>query len=206
MISSSSHTDHMSALVLDSSVLINLLATKHFRPILNALSVPLIVTTNVLREIELGATDGRSEFGLLEDLISDKILRVEELKKAALEDFFRLVSGRTSESLGDGEASTLAFAQHNDIMAAIDEKKATRFAAERFPTLKLLTTVDILASTSVHKAISKSSLAEATLDALRYARMQVREHQFDWVVKLVGQENVNKCPSLKRHAKRSFLI
>ncbi|RTW66486.1 hypothetical protein DZA10_11100 [Pseudomonas aeruginosa] len=35
-----------------------------------------------------------------------------------------------------------------------------------------------------------------------YTRMQVREYQFDWIVQLVGLENVKSCPSLRRYTKR----
>lgn len=190
------------ALVLDASVVINLLATGHANTILQALAVPLYVTDNVVREIEQGAVNGRPEPALLAELISDKVLIIEELAGAALEVFFGMVSGHTVSSLGDGEAATLALAYRNDLSAAIDEKKATRIAAERFETLRLVTTVDILAAPPVQQSLGKKALANATLQALRHARMQVREHQFDWVAQLIGQENVRTCPSLKRHAKR----
>ncbi|BGD56279.1 TPA: hypothetical protein ACNRRD_004790 [Pseudomonas aeruginosa] len=191
------------ALVLDASVIINLLATGHANAILQALAVPLYVTDNVVREIEQGAVNGRPEPALLAELISNQALIVKELTGTALEDFFGMVSGHTSGSLGDGEAATLALAYRNGLSAAIDEKKATRIAAERFETLRLVTTVDILASPLVQQSLGNEALTGATLQALRRARMQVREHQFDWIAKLIGMENVRTCPSLKRHVKRN---
>ena len=190
------------ALVLDASVIINLLATGHANTILQALAVPLYITDNVVREIEQGAVNGRPEPALLAELISNQALIVKELTGTALEDFFGMVSGHTSSSLGDGEAATLALAYRNGFSAAIDEKKATRIAAERFETLKLVTTVDILAAPSVQGALRKDALTSATLRALQRARMQVREYQFDWIAQLIGIENVRACPSLKRHARR----
>lgn len=190
------------ALVLDASVIINLLATGYANTILQALAVPLYVTDNVVREIEQGAVNGRPEPALLDELISSQILIVKELAGAALEDFFGMVSGHTSSSLGDGEAATLALAYRNDLSAAIDEKKATRIATERFASLKLVTTVDILAYAPVQSSLGNEVLAKATLHALKRARMQVREHQFDWIAQLIGIENVAACPSLKRHVRR----
>lgn len=137
------------ALVMDASVIINLLATGHAKTILQALAVPLYVTDNVVREIEQGAVNGRPEPALLDELISNQILNIKALAGPTLEDFFEMVSGHTSSSLGDGEAATLALADSNGFAAAIDEKKATRIAAERFETLKLVTTVDILAAPPV---------------------------------------------------------
>lgn len=199
---SSCLTDKDSGLVLDSSVLINLLATGVSSSIFRALAVQVVVTENVMREIELGAVTGRMDLSLLEAMVGDKVLRVVELKGEALATFFSLVSGATSESLGDGEAATLAFANTNSCVAAIDEKKATRLAADRFTSLRLITTVDILAHSNVRDALGDVLLADAAVRALRLARMQVREHQFCWVARLIGEDKVESCSSLRRLARR----
>ena len=104
------------------------------------------------------------------------------------------------ESLGDGEAATLAYAHENGSSAVIDEKKATRVAAKRFGSLRVATTIDILSHESVRLALGRRLLAEATFKALRQARMQVRDYQFDWVANLIGNERVAACSSLKRLA------
>ena len=127
---------------------------------------------------------------------------MEELAGPSLEHFFDMVSGHTSTSLGDGEAATLGFAYSNRFSAAIDEKKATRIAGERFEAMKLITTIDILAYEPVRTLLGHEMLANATLHALQVARMQVRPHQFDWVVKLIGEDNLAECASLKRLARR----
>lgn len=195
-------TDPGSVLVLDASVIINLLATGHANAILQALKIPLVVTDSVVREIEQGATAGRPEFALLTSIIDSQVLRVEQLTGDVLKTFFDLVSGDASNSLGDGEAATLALSVGCGFVAAIDEKKATRIAAERFRALRLVTTVDILALERVNVALGPERIAEATFDALRFARMQVRDYQFSWVFKQIGPTRVNDCPSLRRHARR----
>ncbi|CAJ4468043.1 Uncharacterised protein [Burkholderia pseudomallei] len=189
-------------LVLDSSVIINLLATGHATSILKALAVPVVVTGNVVREIERGAANGRPEFELLIAMVTERVLRVEELEGQLLATLFDLVSGGTAESLDDGEAATLAFAHGSGFSAAIDEKKATRLAAVRFESLRLVTTIDILAHESVRTSLGDELLADATFQALRLARMQVREHQFEWVAELIGPKNIDACSSLRRLAKR----
>ena len=199
---SSCLTDQHEALVLDASVLINLLATGNAGTILLALDVPLFVTEHVVREIERGTDNGRFGSGMLAPLIGNQVLMVQELAGPSLESFFEMVSGQTSETLGDGEAATLALAHSRGFSAAIDEKKATRIAVERFGMLKLVTTIDVLAYEPVQVSLGRELLASMTLQALRLARMQVRDHQFDWVIQLIGQENVGECPSLKRLARR----
>lgn len=197
-------TDRDPKLVLDSSVVINLLATGHSHAIFRALAIPIIVTENVVDEIGRGEASGRGHYDLLKAAINDQIIQVQKLDEAALEHFFALVSGRTSDTLGDGEAATLALAYCNGFSAVIDEKKATRIAAERFKTLRLATTVDILAHQSAKESLGEPLIAESTLQALRLARMQVREHQFDWVVRLIGLDKASDCPSLRRYIRRNL--
>ena len=199
---SSCLTDEDSELVLDSSVVINLPATGDPDSILRALAMPIVITDNVVREIEQGAATGRPELDLLVRMIGDQVVRVVELKGHMLQTFFDLVSGSASESLGDGEGATLAFAHGRGGSAAIDEKKATRLSTTRFTSLRLVTTVDILAHPAVRVALGVTGLAEATFKALDVARMQVREHQFDWVSCLIGAERVTACSSLRRLAKQ----
>jgi predicted nucleic acid-binding protein len=189
-------------IVLDSSVVINLLATGHSAAILTALNMSVVVTDNVVREIELGSSSGRPEVEQLRAIIHDRLLLVRELEGIALETFFGLVSGRASESLGDGEAATIAFAHAKGCSAAIDEKKATRLAADRFDSVRLVTTIDILSHGTIRASLGDARLADATFNALRLARMQVREQQFGWVARLIGPERVDACSSLRRLARR----
>lgn len=52
---SSCLTNEDVSIVLDSSVVINLLATGQAASIIRALAIPIVITENVVREIELGA-------------------------------------------------------------------------------------------------------------------------------------------------------
>jgi predicted nucleic acid-binding protein len=201
---SSCLTDQDKVIVLDASVIINLLATGYATEILQALNASLVVTGHIVREIEQGAANGRQEFKLLAELIDASFLQMKELSGPSLEHFFGMVSGKTSDSLGDGEAATLAFAYSNMVSAAIDEKKATRIASERFELMKVVTTIDILAYEPVRTLLGYTTLASATFQALRIARMQVRPHQLEWVIRLIGEGNLAACSSLKRYARRKI--
>jgi predicted nucleic acid-binding protein len=195
---SSCLTDHDKVIVLDASVIINLMATGYAGKILEAVGSSIVVTGNVVREINHGAENGRREPKLLAELMNSKILQIEELSGQSLDHFFDMVSGHTTDSLGDGEAATLVFAHSNGHTAAIDERKATRIAGERFGGMKLVTTVDILAHAPVRESLGLEELSNATLNALQAARMQVREHQFEWVAKLIGDESLSACASLRK--------
>lgn len=199
---SSCLTDSDSTLALDSSVVINLLATQRARHILRALSRPILIADNVVREIDQGGANGRAEVDMLRQMIADETVQMIELSGQALTCFFSLVAGSAAESLGDGEAATLAVAYTQHASAAIDEKKATRISAARYPAVRLATTFDILVHDTVRSAIGQDALAEAVFQALKEARMQVREHQFERVLGLIGHDNVMSCTSLRRLAKR----
>ena len=198
---SSCLTDLDKVIVLDASVVINLLATGSARAILQTLEASFFVTANVVNEIQKGGTNGRQEPKLLTELIDAGIVRVEELSGSSLERFFDVVSGHTVDSLGDGEAATLAFAYSHGFTAAIDEKKATRVAGMRFEAMRIITTIDIFASAPVQALLGREALAGAILRALQVARMQVRQYQYSWVVGLVGAGNITACPSLKRFSR-----
>ncbi|MCL2716401.1 MAG: hypothetical protein FWD68_18000 [Alphaproteobacteria bacterium] len=198
---SSCLTDKDDALVLDASVVINLLNTDYSTPILKALTIPIFVASHIVDELKRGVVKGRQESDLLTRMIDERVVGVVELRGNALVTFADLVSGKSSDTLGDGEAATLAIAHEMSCAAAIDERKAMRIAAERLVSLRLVSTVDILAHGKVRASLGDANLAEATLGALRQARMQVRESQFDWVVDVIGAKNVGTCPSLKRIAK-----
>lgn len=197
--------DPNSVLVLDASVAINLLSTGQFSAIIRALCLPVVVTDSVVQEIERGAAGGRQEFALLTKAINDQILRVEKPDGPSLATFFELVSGDAASSLGDGEAATLALADESGFIAAIDEKKATRIATERFKSLRLVTTIDLLADERIRVALGEDMLATAIFDALRLSRMQVRHDQFAWVLSQIGNAKVEACPSLRRHARNQSL-
>lgn len=134
------------------------------------------------------------------ELIASETVRVAQLEGSSLEMFAALVSGSTVETLGDGEAATLAFALTARTSAAIDERKATRIANSRFRSLRLVTTIDILAHHAVVSALGNDKFARAILQALRLARMQVRDHQFEWVANLIAEENLAACSSLRKLA------
>lgn len=188
-----------SGIVLDASVIINLLATKRADEILMALGMTVVTPEEVAREIAKGAENGREEFRGLQGLIDKKVIGVVELGAQSLEAFYDLVSGGTANSLGDGEAATLVFSETNSLVAAIDEKKATQRASEVFSSLKMATTIDIFSYISVQKNISDDALLQSILLALRIARMQVWDHQFQWVLDKIGVENAKACPTLRRH-------
>jgi predicted nucleic acid-binding protein len=188
-------------LVLDASVVINLLATGQSIRVLEALRRPIFLPDVVVREIEDGERPDRRQIELLHALIQAQVAQVRGLAVDSLSTFTRLVGGSSAESLGDGEAATIALAVQEAGFAVIDEKKATRLCSARYPETGIASTVDVLSHAAVETALGRPILATAALAALKGARMQVREHQFDWIAGLIGPAGVSQCSSLVRLAR-----
>lgn len=192
---SSSLSSNERPLILDASVLINLIGSGYGERILAALCVPVSVSDYAADEILNG---GHDDAAVMRSLLDGAVIRKEPMTPAAAALFADLVSGATQESLGDGETATIAIANDTGAVAVIDEKQGWRIATVRFADVQLATTVDILALPSVVISLEDGALAQAVNSALVNARMQVREHQLDWVVGCIGIEAASACRSLAR--------
>lgn len=192
---SSSLSSNERVLVLDASVLINLIGSGYCEQILASLTMPIRVSDYAAAEILNG---GHDDAVVMQRLLDGYVIYREPMTPAAAGLFTSLVSGATQESLGDGEAATIAIANDTGAVAVIDEKQGWRIASSRFVDTQLATTVDILALPSIRRSLGDNALAHAVNSSLTRARMQVREHQLDWVVGCIGFEAASACRSLER--------
>lgn len=188
--------EHPSLLVADASVIINLNATGCAEAILGALPHRIAVVDIVVNEIRGGLRRGRHDAATLEALIENKLFQIVQLGPQGLLRFESLVVGDAGQTLDDGEAATLAYAEEAGARALIDERKARRLATERHAAIPLSCTVDLLASDSVGRFLGPMGIADAIHGALVGARMRVLNEHMDWVVKLIGDQRAAECPSL----------
>lgn len=183
-------------LIADTSVVINLNATGCAEEILNALPHRVAVVDVVVDEINGGVRKGRQDAVKLATLIAANAVEVVKLGPQGLLRFESLVVGSAGETLDDGEAATIAYAEEAGARALIDERKARRLATERHAALPLGCTADLLACSEVERAVGAAAVADAVHNALIGARMRVLDHHMDWVVRLIGDERVAACQSL----------
>lgn len=189
-------SEQPSLLVADTSVVINLNATGCAEAILKALPHRVAVVDVVVDEIKVGARKGRLDSLKLEALIGANVVEVVKLGPQGLLHFENLVVGSAGETLDDGEAATIAYAEEAGARALIDERKARRLAAERYAATPLGCTADLLACGYVERAVGIPGIAEAVHNALIGARMRVLGQHIDWVMRLIGDERAADCPSL----------
>jgi predicted nucleic acid-binding protein len=190
------------AVVADASVVINLNATGRAAEVLSALPYRVVVTDIVAAELREDSRSGRRDSDLLNELVRAGTIRVVSLGEAGMRVFGDLVVGPAADTLDDGEAATIAYAVEYEINPAIDERKALRICALRFPSLRPLCTVDLFAEAPVVEAIGQGKLSDAVFRALQDARMRVPFERLAWVVDLIGTDRAAHCPSLPKAARR----
>ena len=80
-------------------------------------------------------------------------MAIVRLDTVGLRHFSALVVGSVRDTLDDGEAATIACALEHEATVLIDEKKATRLCAERFPHLTVGSTVDLFGCVAVRAVL-----------------------------------------------------
>ena len=183
-------------IVADASVIINLNATASAAAIIGAFPNPFLVTPNVVRELSMGEAHGHRCGERLEALISQGLFEVSELTPSDDVVYRSLVEGGFEGTLDDGEAATIAYTVGHDGIALIDENKARRICAARFPSLLLVSTVDMLLDPLVAERLGEPGQSEAIFLALRDARMQVARERLPEVIDRIGADRAVECPSL----------
>lgn len=196
-------TDLSEPIVADTSVIINLVATAYPELILGALRKRVVVVDAVPAELDLGRLRGRNNLARLNELVVGGLIEIAALGENATRFFSELTIGTALETLDDGEAATIAFAAEHAGTALIDERKATRICADRFPGLLISSTVDILLHSKVCERVDQETLAVAVFNALKNGRMRVLPHHQGRIVQLIGPERAAQCESLPRSARGS---
>jgi predicted nucleic acid-binding protein len=166
--------------------------------IVEALPNPIAVVSVIPEELEDGRHRVRQDATLLYELIEAKLVRIVDMDDGASVHFEQLVVGPAEETLDDGEAATIAYAVSQNGIAVIDERKASRICAQRFPRLGLTSTIDLFRHPAVHSALGTEKLADAVFNALSQGRMRVFHFHVEWVIELIGRERANLCTSLPR--------
>lgn len=191
-------------LVVDASVVINLNATLCASDIIGTFRSGMSVTENARIELEGGIRNGHRDAEKLRLLIKQGAVRVVHLGHAALAIYESLIEGAAEMTLDDGEAATIAYAYETSAIAILDERKARRLCASRFPHVNIGSSAELLSCDCVRRQLGKEQQITAIMNALRNGRMRVPIEHVPKIVKLIGEENAVSCTSLPRSA-RSIL-
>ena len=188
-------------IVADTSAIINLNATGRAEEIFALFSSPPVVTESVRFELQAGRIRGHQDIVGLETLVRRGACRIVEIGRGAAIQR-SLVEGRAGDTLGDGEAATVAYAAAYGQAAMMDDKKARRICEDRFPAIPVVATVELLLHPAVKSALGEDGQADAIVAALQRARMSVPMEWVADVVAMIGKDRAASCPSLPASARQ----
>lgn len=192
----SSWLDGAASLVGDASVWINLAATTRADEILRLSPIQFLITSTALGELENGRAKGRQTAEAVTRLIDLGLVREVSLSSRDEEVFIELVAGPTRLTLDDGEAATIAYSLGSGAVALIDERKATDLCAERYPSLVVMSTTDLLLAGPIASSFQPEGLNECLFLALTVARMRVPDRHLAEVCNRLGPNRCRACKSL----------
>lgn len=182
--------------VLDTSVAINLEASGVGDSLLSALSRPVIIVDIIPGELDGGRGHGVKVQQALATWQREGLVTVNRLSSGGFDIYETLIFGDGPSTLDDGEAATIAHAIDMGAVAVIDEAKARRISADRYPALQLASSVDLMLDTLVISALGSDAISEALFNALFRARMRVPPERLSEVVDLLGKDRAALCHSL----------
>ena len=186
-----------SGVVLDTSVMLNVLGSGQAEIILAALRGRRIVVTVTSREVIRHPLEAQSSGDPMAPLITAGLVERIPLPAPALVRFVELTGATPPDDLDDGEAAALAAGEALGLPVAIDERKGRRVAASRLPTVTLLSSGAIFADAAVGTALGPK-LVDAVFSALVHARMRILPEHEQWIHTLLGPQRAAQCPSLRR--------
>ncbi|KCZ95449.1 hypothetical protein HHI_04815 [Hyphomonas hirschiana VP5] len=192
-------TDEHRELAIDASVLINLLGTGEAEAVLLALARPIIIASEVYREVKRDPFTGTDATGIVSALETRGLVTRFDLDAEGTAHMLDLVSAPGSDALDDGEAATIALGARRRCCVVIDEMRGRRIANGVPIEAGVLGTLDILACRSVQKALGETRFHAAILSAARAARMRFPVEYGAWVETLLGEDEARSLPGLRAY-------
>lgn len=180
-------------IVLDSSVVINLLACGDAARFLERLDCKVVLPRQVVNEVRREPVQHPDSANSFPSLLQTGLLQLYELEDEHYLKFLDLVGAAAPDSLGDGEAATIAAAEHLQCVALIDERKATRIARSRRDTTLTACSIDLYAYCLGAAKYSKEEVASLVFNSMQHARMRIPQERRSWVLDLIGEERARQC-------------
>jgi len=189
--------DENSCLVLDASVLLNLLGTNRPELVFRTLCRSCVIDEVAISEVKLHPITHKPCAEFLESLQTERLLEVVNMQGDVYDSFLNLTGAEPPDDLGDGEAATIAHAVAGKHTAVLDERKATRIALGRLPGARVLASVDLLCAPDLFAKLGNAVVLDLLFLALRNSRMRVPQQMRSWVISALGPARVSECPSLR---------
>lgn len=166
------HIPH-EALVLDASVLINLLACGATTEIFGALSGPCLVEEKVFGEISRHPIPGLCHIAALQTLVASGFIELVRMDEGEYAHFLSLVQAPLGKRLDAGESATLTIAESRRLAVVIDENKGRAYAAKHLSDVVFISSLKLFISATVRLGRDRAFLLTLVKAARGHARMGV---------------------------------
>ena len=166
-------------LVLDASVLLNLLATGNAPEILNALGVPCWVEERTAAEVRRSPGE-RTDSMPLRALFDDGYLQSCRMSPAAYDVYISLISGPSAHALDDGESAAIAVAATGLGSVVLDDKKARRICSECFGQVSMVSSLLLLVEAARRAQWHEDRLLHVIQRAREVSRMSIVPAERTW--------------------------
>lgn len=166
-----------SQIVLDASVIINLLGCGYAGDILKAIRSSFSVEERTLKEIRRHPIPGRSHIDELSALKAAGLLQVHRMSDDAYALYLDLIDDSSPACLGDGESAAIATAATLAYGVALDDRKARKVLAKRFPQITLVTTVGMFFAASMQNSNMKIMMPNIIESAVCHSRMAILKEE-----------------------------
>lgn len=176
--------------ILDASVLINLLGSGHCVAVLQGLGEKCLMEERTLKEVCKHPIPGFDHTETLRILRSSRTLEEVRMTNEEYETYLSFVSGPLGTRLDDGESAALAISTRGASIV-IDERKARRRAVEdpKFATgVAVASTLQLMLTSGHRQAWSVRRIQELVTSARQYARMGVPKEDSALLEKLMKFE------------------
>lgn len=173
--------DHLpdGKLILDTSVLINLLGCRAAAEVFSALEPPCMVEDKVFGEISRHPVPGLCHVEELQALQDAGFIERVRMEKQEYSKYLELIQAPLGQRLDVGESATLAVAQQRALTVVIDENKARSFVRSRMSQLTVVSTLSMLISVTVRLGKDVAYLQRLVMAARENARMGVPRDERD---------------------------
>jgi hypothetical protein len=174
-----SNTFPAGPLVLDASVLFNILATGVAPDILTALDVPCWVEERTAAEVRRMPGEKTESMPLL-SLFDGGHLRLCRMSPTAYDIYLSLISGPSTETLDDGESAAIATCVTGLGSIVLDDKKARRVCTKRFGQVSVASSLYLIVEAARRGEWNEERLLDAIQRAREISRMSIVPAERAW--------------------------
>jgi predicted nucleic acid-binding protein len=160
------------AIILDASVLINLLGCGQCLGVLEGLGEKCLIEEKTLKEVRRHPIPGCDHVTALRALHSSGTLEEVRMTDEEYETYLTLVSGPIGERLDDGESAALAISGRGSSIV-LDERKARRRAAGGANDILVISTLRLMLTSGHRQAWSVQKVRDLVSAARQNSRMGV---------------------------------